>query len=175
MADTHIWRTGALGETTNLASEGSSNTTSSTPSCNSTSKPSRSAIGRSVRRASSSASSLRTRNSCSESVAMSVCSNQPVLCGLAPGRGRRLVGRGEIAAASPDRQARLLHSDRQLVNLAIEDGRLERQGVLTVQLLRDLGECRGELRVLFQFEVAAAGFVGDLLETTVRPGPHAAL
>ena len=58
---------GALGETTNLVSEGSSNTRLSTPFCSSTSNPSASASGSSAWRAAFKASSLLTRNSCSDS------------------------------------------------------------------------------------------------------------
>src|SRR6185369_7332212 len=72
IADTQICRTGAFGDTTNLVSTGSSKTRFNTPFCSSTSKPSLSASGSRARRADSSASSLFTRNSCSDSAAIAL-------------------------------------------------------------------------------------------------------
>src|SRR5216684_2102855 len=106
MADTQIWRTGALGDTTNFAALGSSNTTSSTPFCSSTSKPSASASVRSACRVFWSTSSLLTRNSCSERVDI-------VYRGLLGGCLSDVGGVSDVGAARPRGHAGLRHFERE--------------------------------------------------------------
>src|SRR5216684_1251775 len=138
MADTQIWRTGALGDTTNFAALGSSNTTSSTPFCNSTSKPSASASVSSACRVCCSTSSLLTRNSCSERVDMAFREM------LGP-RLSHVGGIGDIGAARAGVHAGLRHFERELVDLAVELLGLEAESVLAVQLQRDAGKRRTEV------------------------------
>src|SRR5262249_13782339 len=121
-----IWRTGAFGETTNFVSLGSSKRSSSTPFWISTSNPSASASGRRDFRAASRASSLRSRNACSDSVDVKL-----LACGWLTGAC------GQIAGPPPSRHPRLFHAQRQLVHLAVKLLRLETEDVLAVQLLCD--------------------------------------
>src|SRR5207249_2393232 len=128
-----------------------------------TSNPSSSASGRSARRAEASASSLFTRNSCSVSVIFNRAS-APGSGSVAPGAPRRsLAGapcapslcdwisaaasllnlapspnglrRRQVAFSPASGHARLFDAQGQLVDFAVEHGRLKTEQVLTVQLL----------------------------------------
>src|SRR6185436_3391812 len=81
---------------------------------------------------------------------------------------RQAFGRRHVAPARPRRHAGLLHLHVELVLLTVERGGIEADRVEAVQLLNDARERRPQVVGLLQLEIAAAGFLGQLFQPTIR-------
>src|SRR6185436_4045032 len=81
---------------------------------------------------------------------------------------RKTFGRRDVAPAGPRDHAGLLHPHFELVLLAVERGGIEADRVEAVQLLDDARERRPQVVGLLQLEIAAAGFLRQLLQPAVR-------
>src|SRR5262249_48472873 len=78
-----------------------------------------------------------------------------------------LFFRRDVALARPRLESPLRHSHVDAVRFAVVFGRRVAEEILTVELVRHLGEGRAEILAEANLRVAAAGLLGDACETGV--------